>query len=90
MSTVPVPRPGGGALAESANALAIEAFREDDARDLIPLWLFTFERNIGARAFYERHGLRIVARGFEPTGKLNDIKYEWSRCREPGDQGASP
>lgn len=42
------------------------------------LWLFTFERNVGARAFYERHGFRIVARGFEPMWQLNDLKYEWS------------
>ena len=41
------------------------------------LWLFTFERNEGARAFYERHGFKIVARGFEPVWKLNDLKYEW-------------
>jgi ribosomal protein S18 acetylase RimI-like enzyme len=41
------------------------------------LWLFTFERNHGARAFYERHGFRIVARGFEPMWRLNDLKYEW-------------
>ena len=41
------------------------------------LWLFTFERNAGARAFYERHGFKIVARGFEPMWKLNDLKYEW-------------
>ena len=42
------------------------------------LWLYTFERSIVARAFYERHGFRIVARGFEPSWKLNDLKYEWS------------
>lgn len=42
------------------------------------LWLFTFERNAGARAFYERHGFRIVARGFEPAWKLDDLRYEWS------------
>ena len=42
------------------------------------LWLFTFERNAGARAFYERHGFKIVARGFEPMWKLNDLKYEWT------------
>ena len=41
------------------------------------LWLFTFERNTGARAFYERHGFNIVARGFEPMWKLDDLKYEW-------------
>jgi ribosomal protein S18 acetylase RimI-like enzyme len=41
------------------------------------LWLFTFERNAVARAFYERHGFRIVARGFEPMWQLDDLKYEW-------------
>jgi ribosomal protein S18 acetylase RimI-like enzyme len=42
------------------------------------LWLFTFARNSGARAFYEKHGFRIAARGFEPTWQLADIRYEWS------------
>lgn len=41
------------------------------------LWLFTFARNATARAFYEKHGFEIVARGFEPTWQLDDIKYEW-------------
>ena len=41
------------------------------------LWLFAFARNAGARAFYERHGFRIVARGYEPHWKLDDLKYEW-------------
>ena len=41
------------------------------------LWLFAFERNQGARAFYERHGFRIVARGFEPMWELDDLRYEW-------------
>ena len=41
------------------------------------LWLFAFARNGGARAFYERHGFRIVARGYEPNWKLDDLKYEW-------------
>ena len=41
------------------------------------LWLYTFEQNTGARAFYERHGFRIVARGHEPNWKLNDLRYEW-------------
>ena len=45
------------------------------------LWLFTFARNVGARAFYEKHGFRIVARGFEPTWQLDDLKYEWSADR---------
>ena len=42
------------------------------------LWLFTFARNARARAFYEKHGFRIVARGFEPTWQLDDLKYEWA------------
>lgn len=42
------------------------------------LWLFTFEKNAIARAFYERHGFRIAARGFEPMWKLDDLRYEWS------------
>lgn len=41
------------------------------------LWLFTFARNHGARAFYEKHGFRIVARSYEPDWKLDDLKYEW-------------
>ncbi len=41
------------------------------------LWLYTFARNRVAQAFYEHHGFRIVARGFEPTWQLDDIKYEW-------------
>ena len=46
------------------------------------LWLYTFARNAGARAFYERHGFRIVARGFEPEWKLDDLRYEWSTGEE--------
>ena len=41
------------------------------------LWLYTFARNARARAFYERHGFRIVARGFEPEWQLDDLRYEW-------------
>ena len=43
------------------------------------LWLYTFARNTVAQAFYEHHGFRIAARGFEPTLQLEDIRYEWSR-----------
>jgi ribosomal protein S18 acetylase RimI-like enzyme len=46
------------------------------------LRLFTFERNAGARRFYERHGFRLVGRGFEETWQLADLEYEWRR--EPG------
>ena len=42
------------------------------------LWLYTFARNAGARAFYERHGFVVVAQGFEPMWQLEDIKYQWT------------
>ena len=41
------------------------------------LRLFTFERNKFAQRFYENHGFRIVARGFEKSWQLADIEYEW-------------
>lgn len=41
------------------------------------LWLYTFARNSGARAFYEREGFVAVAHGFEPHWQLEDVKYEW-------------
>lgn len=41
------------------------------------LWLYTFARNHGARAFYERHGFEAVAFGFEPNWQLPDVKYQW-------------
>ena len=45
------------------------------------LWLYTFARNAGARAFYERNGFVAVAHGFEPTWQLDDVRYEWrDRC----------
>ena len=43
------------------------------------LWLYTFARNVGARAFYEKNGFAIVARGFEPFWQLDDLRYEWRR-----------
>ena len=43
------------------------------------LWLYTFVRNTGACAFYEREGFVEVARGFEPFWQLEDVRYEWSR-----------
>ena len=46
------------------------------------LWLFTFARNQRARQFYEHHGFRAVAFGFEPTWQLDDVRYEWRRRRE--------
>ena len=39
--------------------------------------LYTFARNRGARAFYERQGFVEVERGFEPHWQLEDLRYEW-------------
>jgi len=43
------------------------------------LWLYTFARNARACRFYERRGFVAVAYGFEPTWKLDDVKYHWVR-----------
>lgn len=43
------------------------------------LWLYTFARNAGARAFYERRGFVDVAHGFEPHWRLDDVRFEWRR-----------
>jgi ribosomal protein S18 acetylase RimI-like enzyme len=48
------------------------------SRSIGSLWLYTFARNTVAQAFYEHHGFRVVARGFEPVWQLEDIKYQWS------------
>ena len=58
----------GGALLHLAQA-------ESSGR----LELFTFARNARARAFYEHHGFKVTAFGFEPTWQLEDVKYEWVR-----------
>lgn len=42
------------------------------------LWLYTFARNHGARAFYARHGFVEVEHGFEPTWQLDDVRLQWS------------
>lgn len=41
------------------------------------LWLYTLARNEGAQHFYERHGFKVIERGFEPQWQLEDIKYQW-------------
>jgi GNAT superfamily N-acetyltransferase len=41
------------------------------------LWLYTFAQNARARAFYEKHGFKTTAFGFEPTWRLADVRYEW-------------
>jgi len=43
------------------------------------VWLYTFARNLGACRFYERNGFVAIARGFEPTWQLDDVKYRWIR-----------
>ncbi|MCF8469656.1 MAG: hypothetical protein K9G30_02600 [Parvibaculum sp.] len=46
--------------------------------------LWTFQANLGARRFYERHGLNEARRtgGTENEEKLPDILYEWHGDRE--------
>jgi GNAT superfamily N-acetyltransferase len=41
------------------------------------LWLYTFARNAAARAFYEEHGFVVEAHGYEPTWRLEDVRYRW-------------
>lgn len=43
------------------------------------LWLYTFERNAVACAFYEKNGFHLGARGFEPQWQLRDLQCAWSR-----------
>lgn len=45
------------------------------------LWLYTFARNQGARAFYARQGFAEVAYGFEPTWQLDDVRLHWPAPR---------
>jgi ribosomal protein S18 acetylase RimI-like enzyme len=49
------------------------------AKELSPgtLRLFTFEVNKNARAFYEKHGFKIIGRGSANEENLPDIEYEW-------------
>jgi ribosomal protein S18 acetylase RimI-like enzyme len=42
------------------------------------LSLYTFARNSGARAFYEKQGFVIESRGHEPHWGLDDIRYRWT------------
>lgn len=43
------------------------------------LRLFTFEVNEKAQRFYEKHGFKIIGRGFENEENLPDILYEWEK-----------
>jgi ribosomal protein S18 acetylase RimI-like enzyme len=50
------------------------------------LRLFTFERNKNAQRFYEYHGFKIVARGFEKSWQLPDIEFEWCAATSATEQ----
>ncbi len=41
--------------------------------------LYTFERNHGARRFYEKHGFELLSRGKNNEEGLPDLLYEWRR-----------
>ena len=46
------------------------------------LCLYTFQRNHGARAFYERHGFEAIRFGTSPPPDNEpDVLYRWSRKR---------
>jgi ribosomal protein S18 acetylase RimI-like enzyme len=48
-------------------------------RSPVELRLFTFQRNVTARAFYERHGFTAVAFGVSPAPELEpDVAYRWT------------
>ncbi|WP_183841566.1 GNAT family N-acetyltransferase [Rhizobium etli] len=60
--------------------------------DEIRLW--TFQRNSGARAFYERHGFSVEEKtdGLDNEEKEPDVLYHWRRLPEltPGLQPSDP
>lgn len=41
------------------------------------LALYTFEVNKKAQRFYEKHGFKIIGRGYENEENLPDLRYEW-------------
>ncbi|WP_405896436.1 GNAT family N-acetyltransferase [Streptomyces sp. NBC_00727] len=58
-------------------SLLLEAAKEAGPEGLA---LYTFQRNTGARAFYERHGFTAVAfdDGSRNEEKEPDVRYRWS------------
>jgi hypothetical protein len=48
-----------------------------ESRSGASLWLCTFARTAGARAFDERHGFAAEAHGLEPTWPLGDVHDRW-------------
>ena len=54
----------------------------DRAKAISPdgLALFTHQKNEGARAFYERHGFRVVRLGMSPPPESEpDVLYRWGK-----------
>ena len=43
------------------------------------LYAFVFEVNTRAQAFYEKHGFRIIGRGYENEENLPDLRYKWTK-----------
>jgi ribosomal protein S18 acetylase RimI-like enzyme len=43
------------------------------------LSLYTFQKNIPARTFYEKHGFKAVKFGLSPDEGEPDIYYEWHK-----------
>ncbi len=41
------------------------------------LTLYTFEINHKAQQFYEKHGFKVIGRGYENEENLADVKYQW-------------
>jgi GNAT superfamily N-acetyltransferase len=63
-------------LGQGIGTLLLERAKADSGGRL---WLYTFARNRRARRFYESRGFVAVAFGFEPTWRLEDVRYEWVR-----------
>jgi ribosomal protein S18 acetylase RimI-like enzyme len=50
------------------------------ARELSPagLRLYTFQKNLSARAFYEKHGFQAIRYGVSPAPEREpDVEYHW-------------
>ena len=46
------------------------------------LRLYTFELNLGAQRFYERHGFELLSRGDDNEEGLSDLLYEWRQSNK--------
>lgn len=54
--------------------------RKAQAESSGSLTLYTFEVNVIAQRFYEKHGFKVISRGHENEERLPDIRYEWVRA----------